>query len=311
MADEITSSSGGVTLIVAATAAKLLLLMLADRTSLRGHPALIDVSAYGAGKLGAGSKSFSFPILGLDGYDTLAAVSEGSEAANIPLAGSQKTIAIARYGGSRSVTDWINSIDPTGVLTPERLAQSGYMEAMAALTSLIAGLASGFSTNTVGASGVDMDHDVVIAAKNKLITSKVPGPYLCVMYPSCFADWTTDLESRGGLTQWSPAAANMQILKGPGFQGTYDGIDFYTSDKIPASGSDRLNMMIGRGAICYAEQDVMLFGANPEDIVLKAGAVAVEKDREARFGRGFLVTHYYAGVVEGIDAAGVKMTAAE
>lgn len=311
MADEISSSSGGVNLIVAAVAAKLLVLMLADRSSLRGHPALIDVSAYGAGKLGAGSKSFSFPVLGLDGYDTLSAVSEGSEAANLPLSGSQKTIAIARYGGSRSVTDWIASIDPTGVLTPERLAQSGYMEAMMTLTSLIAALASGFSTNTVGTSGVDMDHDVFIAAKGKLITSKVPGPYLCVMYPSCFADWTADLESRGGLTQWRPAAAEMQVLKGPGFQGVYDGVDVYTSDKIPASGSDRLNMMIGRGAIAYAEQDVELFGARPDDIVLKAGAVSIEKDREARFGRGFLVAHYYCGVIEVIDAAGVKMTAAE
>lgn len=311
MADEITSTSGGVSLIVSAVAAKLLVLMLADRSSLRGHPALIDVSAYGAGRLAAGSKSFSFPVLGLDGYDTLSAVSEGSEAANVPLTGSQKTISIARYGGTRSVTDWIASIDPTGVLTPERLAQSGFMEAMAALTTLIAGLASGFSTNTVGTSGVDMDHDTFMAAKAKLIASKVPGPYLCVMYPTCFADWATDLESRGGLTQWRPAAADMQILKGPGYQGSYDGIDVFTSDKIPASGSDRLNMMIGRGAIGYAEQEVNLFGANPDDIVLRAGAVVIEKSREPAFGIGKLVTHYYAGVVEIIDAAGVKITAAE
>jgi len=303
-----TTAGGGQNLIVSAVAIPIMLALLADRGTLHNHPALINLSQYGAGKMGGGSKSFSFPVVGLDGYDLLSATSEGSAVSATDITDAQKTVTVARYAQTRLATDWIHSIDPSGVVNPVRLAQSGFMDAMATLTNAIAGLASGFATS-VGTSGVAFDHDTFMAAKGALIEAKVPGPYMAVLHPTSFASWQTDLESRQGITQWKPANEQMQQLRGPGFQGNYDGVDIFTCDKIPASGSDRVNMMFGRGAIGFATQEIDGFGINPNDVLLQVESVLIEQSRNATAGSGNVTTHFYFGVVEIEDLRGVQMIA--
>ena len=302
-----TSGGGGSNAIVSAVAVQYAQLLLADRASLRGHPALINLGAYGAGRIAAGSTAFQFTLFGLDGYDLLSAVSEGSAVTETSLTSAAKSISIARRGLRRDLSDWINSIDPTGALNPMRLAQDGFASASMTLTNLIAALASGFSTQ-VGTSGADFDHDVWLEAKAALIEAKVPGPYLAVLHPNHFSRWMVDLEGRGGLTQWSAAAAEMQILKGPGFQGIYDGVEVYTSSKCPASSSDYISMMFGQGAIGYAEQEIT-FPASAI-IHLQVGPIAVEEVRNGEKGATEIITHYYAGVTEIEDGRGVGMIAA-
>ena len=209
-----------------------------------------------------------------------------------------------------NASDWIASIDPTGIINPQRLAMSGLADAMVSLTNALAALSSGLST-TVGTSGVDMDHDTFMAAKNALIEAKVPGPYICILHQTAFTTWITDLESRLGMTQWQPANAEMQLMKGPGFQGIYDGVDIYTCDKIPASGSDRLSMMFGRGAIGFATQQIQGFGIDPNNILMQSGPVLIEQSRNATAGTGNVTTHFYFGVVEIEDARGVQIIAKE
>jgi hypothetical protein len=302
-----TSGGGGSSAVVAAAAARYIQTLLADRTSLRGHPALINLGAYGAGMIGSGSTAYSFPLFGLDGYDLMGAVSEGSAITETTLTSAARTITVARRGLRRDLSDLMHSVDASGALNPVRLAQDGFVSALVTLTNLIAALASGFSSR-VGTSGVDFDHDVWLEAKATLVEAKVPGPYIAVLHPNHFSRWQIDLEARGGLTQWSAAAANMQQLKGPGFQGLYDGIEVYTSDKCPASSSDYISMMFGTGAIGYVEQEIK-FPASAI-VLLQAGPIAVEEVRNGEKGATEIITHYYCGVTEIEDGRGVGMLAA-
>lgn len=300
-------SGGGENALVSAVAIKYLQLLLADRGSVRGHPAIVYLNAYGAGKVGIGTTTAQYTVWGLDGYDTMSTVSEGATVSETALTNALKTATWARKGLRRDLSDEARSVDPTGTLNPLRLAQDGFGSAMVTLTSLIAALMSGFSTQK-GTTGVRYTHDLWMESKSALITAEVPGPYLAVMHPTHFADWMTDLESRGGLTQWRPAAAEMQVLKGPGFQGTYDGIDVFTTNRVPASGSDYVSGMFGAGAVGFVEQEVTY--GEEAIIIAKMGPIAIELIRAGTGAYTSIVTHYRVGAAEIEDGRGVGMLAA-
>lgn len=301
------ASGGGENVLLSSTANKFFQLLLADRTSLRGHPAIIYLNQFGAGQVGSGSATSQYTVWGLDGYDAMGSGTEGSAPSETALTNALKTATWALKRLRRDISDDVRSLDQTGQLNPMRLAQDGFGAAMVTLTNVLAALMSGFS-NQVGTTGVAFTHDTWIAAKAKLIQYEVPGPYLALLYPTHFSAWMSDLESRGGLTQWNPAAADMQVLKGPGFQGTYDGIDVVTCNRVPASGGDFISGMFGRGAIGYVEQEA-IYGEETI-IIASAGPIAVELVRAAA-GAGYssVVTHYRVGAAEIEDTRGVGMLA--
>ena len=64
-------------------------LLLADRASLEGHPAIIDVSDL----TGRGSATILVPLIGLYGYDEMTAVgAETADAANVAVSVSPSAI---------------------------------------------------------------------------------------------------------------------------------------------------------------------------------------------------------------------------
>jgi len=302
-----TASGGGEYALLSASAVQFMQLMLADRTSLRAHPAIVYFNQYGFGAAGSGSGTGQYTTWGLDGYDTMGSVNEGSQATETALTNALKTITTAKKQIRRDLSDEARTLDATGQLNPLRLAQDGFGAAMMTLTNLLAGLMSGFS-NQVGTTGVAFTHDTWLAAQAKLQDANVPGPYLALMAPTHFSAWQQDLETRGGLTQWSPAAAEMQVLKGYGYKGTYNGVDVYVTDGVPTSGSDRISGMFGRGAVGFGEQEIVY---GPEaDIIVQAGPIASEVQRIAG-AYTQIYTTYHVGVTEIEDGRGVGMLALE
>ena len=288
MADELRiGGAPGSDIIVAEVVRRGALLLLADRASLRNHPALVNLS----GPM-PGAATEQINILGLDGYDLMSAVSELSAVANTALTDAQATVTPAMYRLQREITDQMAIHDPTGVINPVRLATSMIGAAMMTLTDLIAQEGDGFTQT--GSSGVNFSHDTWIATKAALTQALVPGPYLMVMKPKSFTDWSTDLESRGGLTQWQPAAAQMQRLRGTGFAGNYDGVDVFISNKVQAISTDDANYMFGRGALGYKE---VSFGPAPrsQHVLLDLGPIRVAESRTESEGETAIVGHYYVG----------------
>lgn len=300
-------SGGGENVLTSAVAIRYLQELLADRASLRGHPALVYLNQFGAGAKGIGSTTAQYTVWGLDGYDAMGTVAEGATISETALTNALKTATWARRGLRRDLSDDMRSTDPSGVLNPIRLAADGFGSAMVTLTNVIAALMSGFSVQK-GTTGVSFTHDLWILGTGQLTAALVPGPYLALLHPNHFRDWKSDLEARGGLTQWVPAAAAMQILKGPGFQGTYDGVDVFTTNRVPTSGSDYVSGIFGRGAIGYVEQEVEY---GPEAIIQVAnGPIAVELERDGKGGFSSVLTHYRVGGSEIEDGRGCGLLAA-
>ena len=294
MANELRSNGAPISdILVAEVARRGALQLLGDRASLRNHPALINL---GGDLLGSTTEQIN--ILGLDGYDIMSAITEADGSAavsNTALTDAQATISPAMHRLQYEMTDQARIHDPTGAINPGRLALSMVSSAMMTLTNLIAKEGDGFST--AGTSGVAFSHDTFIAAKAALVQALVPGPYLLVMKPKSFTDWTTDLESRGGLTQYRPAAAQLQALRGNGVQGVYDNVEIMTSNQIQGmnTNADWGNFMFGRGAIGYKE---VAQGAPPRSQIVLLdvnGVIRVAEFRSESEGETAVVGHYYVG----------------
>ena len=291
MANEIrTDVAPGSDILVAETVRRGALLLLGDRANLRNHPALINL---GADLFGSTTQQVN--LLGLDGSDLMSAVDQPGAVANTALTDAQATIAPAMNRLAYEMTDQAVISDPTGAINSPRLALSMVGSAAMTLTYLIAKEGDGFTTS--GSTGVAFSHDTFISAKAALIQALVPGPYLLVMKPKSFTDWMTDLESRGGLTQYYPASQQMQEIRGNGFQGTYDNIDIFTSNQVQGmnTNADWGNFMFGRGALGYKE---VAMGAPPRSQIVLLdlnGVIRVAEDRNEKAGMTSVVGHYYVG----------------
>ena len=95
-----------------------LTLKLADRAGLGVHPAIIDFGDIA----GRGSTVLKIPIAGLDGYDEMAAVAEGSASSNTALTDGSVNLTIARQSIQRTMSDLAGIVNG-GRVDPARLAE--------------------------------------------------------------------------------------------------------------------------------------------------------------------------------------------
>ena len=292
MADEIlTGSGGGGDILVAEVQSKYAQLSLADRASLRNHPTLVNL---GPNLIGSGTEQIS--IFGLDGSDLMTARTEIQAISNQAFSVSSVTCTPAPYRIAYDYSDQIGALDPSGVVNSYRLAQSIVGSATMTLTNLIAQAIDGFTA--VGTTGVDFTHDTFLAGQFALDQASVNGPYLCVLHPKQFTDWQSDLETRGGVTQWRPATAEMQMLRGQGYKGMYNNIDIFVSSKVQPDGggsTDWYGGLFGAGAVAYKE---MALGPAPRSQIVLLdveGVIRVAESRNELSGDTQVVGHYFVG----------------
>lgn len=298
-----TADPGPADLLVAQAASKMALLMLGSRFSLRNAPWLINLGQDLVGKFEglAGGGTLKIPLVGLDGLDEMSSVAENASISETAVDTAAVTVSPADFGLKRAPTDKTRRRDPTGTYSPQRLAIDGVMAAGMTLTTLIAQEVDGGTQ--VGSTGVDFSHDTFLAGQFALKQGLVPGPYCWMLKPKSFTDWQADLERRGGVTQWRPATAEMQALRGEGYEGNYNGMDVLTSDKVQGlnSNADWGNACWGRGAVGYIEepqapavrsQHILLDVAGPGGVVIR---VAEARDEDGRVTE--IITHYSVGTV--------------
>ncbi|MCB9681830.1 MAG: hypothetical protein H6733_10185 [Alphaproteobacteria bacterium] len=286
---------------VSAVASAEYLRLLADRSALPNHPALL----YAGNAAGSGSASIQIGHLGIDGYDLLASTGDGSAVSATTPTDGKTTVTVARYSKAYSPTDLARLTDHQGLISPERFAVDAYQSGASTLVNLVAALGSGFS-GTVGVSGSDLDAATFLAAKASLEIANVEGPYLAILHPRQFADLRADIvTSAGGSIPFDPASPAMLRVMGQGYVGSWAGVDIFVTSRVPTAnaGADRAGCMIGRGAVCWADASVVV--DDPASQVVLGNKVLFERDRQALSGLTHWVSHYYVGVAEGIDAAGI------
>lgn len=276
-------------------------LLLADRASIWGHPALF----YCGDLNGRGSTTIKKPLVGLAGYDEMAAVAENASASNTALTDAGPTVTIARQALQRQQSDLQKFINSVG-LNPQLLALDMVGAAAMRFTSMIAALSSGFS-QSVGSTGVDMSVDDWYDADITMMLNSVALGRLAMLHPRQLADLRTSLRAEAGAVQFMDATAELLQAKGPGYAGSFLGNDIFNSSKVPTAngGDDRAGMLVARGAIGWADGSVgAISGAG--GVVMPAGTkIMVEFERDASGALTKIVGNYYVGVAEFQDLMGV------
>jgi len=277
-------------------------LLIADRANLWGHSAIVFYGDAGA----SGSAAFDVLLAGLDGSDVMAAANtdEVTAIANTALTDASPAITVARQALAYQMSDLASSTDASG-LTPERLAASMVGSAAMRFTEMIAALPENFSSQ-VGTTTVDMSVDDFFDAQFTLTQASVPGPYLALLYPVQLTDLQNSIRAEAGALQFIAATQELLSIKGPGFAGTFNGVDIFASSKVPQHSStvDSAGGMWGRGAVGYREMSVSLAPGHAGLQSLR-GPVMVEFERDAAGGLTKIVGNYYVGVAEIEDSRGV------
>ena len=280
-------------------------LLLADRFSLRTHPAIFN-----AGNIaGRGSSVISIPQAGLEGYDLMTAVgSETTAASNVALTDASADITIARYALRREISDLANMTDSVG-LTAERLAADMVGGYEMAVTNAICDTIDGF-TATAGTTGVDLSVDDFFSALFTLEQASVRTPYVSVLHPVQVTDLQNSIRAEGGALQYIAATQEMLAAKGKGFAGSFLGVDIFKSSKVPTAnaGADRAGAMMGYGAVGMAEGSVRPISALSGALQFPAGTViAVEYERSSATALTAITGNAYFGVALLQDAMGVSI----
>jgi len=281
---------------------RLVHVVLADYTDLIGAGL---VTNYGDA---AGSLSATHKVSTVDWDNPMTAPAEGAAIGSATaLTTANVTIAVARQALYREVSDLVqgtgSTIDITDIASG--MAASAVLRRTDMLTALFTALAS-----SVGTSGADLTVDDWFSGIFQLEQQLVPGPFAAVLFPVQYTDLQTSIRSEGGPIQYVQATQDQLAAKGPGFKGTFAGVDVWVSDSVTSSGTDSEGAMFGAGCFGYREMSASQLGRIPGldmTLVDPSSPIWVEFDRQGISGETQVVGNYYFGVSEIEDLRGVQI----
>tara|TARA_R110000824_G_scaffold24941_4_gene87324 strand:- start:13294 stop:14202 length:909 start_codon:yes stop_codon:yes gene_type:complete len=298
MANEVVSanlaSNGG---LVAEILAALVHEQIYDPTDLRAVCTRIPWTAGG---------STTMAVTSLPAPAAYTAVTETNAAANSAYTTSEFTLTCARYARQYEITDLVPMAG--SVVDLEVLAGNLVNGMSITISNLIAALFTSI-TDSAGTTQVDLSVDDLYDAQFSLNDNAAQGPYSAVLAPVQMNDFRSSLRGETGAQSFNPASVEQLATKGPGFQGSWNGINFWQSDQVATSGGDRLGCMFADGCFAYSEAPVSLLqGHIPADrVLLNAGELLVELIRAASLGETAALAHYYPAVAIAENARGCEI----
>lgn len=238
------------------------------------------------------------------------ATGENTTVANSAIVDSSFSLTIARRTLRFEETALTALTNPEGGIDVDGLAamiaRSYGQDFSAQLTALFGSL----SNSVGGGAGVDLTVDDIFDGQFQLHTTNTPGPFICVLAPHSHNELVTSLRGETGALQFVPATAEMLRAKGPGYKGSWNGIEFYTHDSVVDAGTTRDNAMFGYGCFAYTEADTSkLMRFIDRRIAPVAGSpllvTTVWDDDSAKFR---IIGNVWNAVAEAEDARGVLLS---
>ena len=303
MANEVTYTGSGANLRAAEVFNTLLWENLVDKTDIRSlFLNLGDIGGSGSDTLETGTVSFDDPM-------TAAAGNETTATDNTILGNGNVTCTVAQQIISYGLSDTFMVTGGPGQLDLARLAGACADAYILRVTDMLCGLIDNFATVS-GTTTVDLTTDDWFDAMFNLEQNVVPGPYSAILFPTQYTDLQSSLRSEGGAVQFMPATGEQLSLRGPGYKGSYLGVDVWTSDSVVTAnaGADSAGCMMGLGAIGYAEASAKSQMPGSIAAAVPAGSpVYAEFARTADPGISRIVAHAFVGVIEVEDLRGVSI----
>ena len=219
------------------------------------------------------------------------------------------SLSPAGYSRKYQITDLIPLTG--GPVQLDRVAANLVKGVGLTLTDLLCALFDSLSNSVTPGSGVDLDVSTVYSAIYQLNSQSVGGPFACVLYPEQFNNFQSSLRSEAGAIQFVGATSEMLALRGPGFKGSWNGVDFYQSDSVGTTGggADSAGAMFGAGCFAYTLGNAQqVAGQIPQALQFLANeAMVIEISRDTSTFMTSLIASIFPSVVEAEDARGVKI----
>tara|TARA_R110000824_G_scaffold117261_1_gene269137 strand:- start:167 stop:1084 length:918 start_codon:yes stop_codon:yes gene_type:complete len=156
-------------------------------------------------------------------------------------------------------------------------------------------------TAQVGTSGVALQVDDIYDGIFTLNSALNSGPYTCVLSPVQWNHFQSSLRSEVGSAQFLPATNDTLASHGPGFRGSWMGVDFYVADAVDTSGGNDQGGIFTSGCLAYGMGSVSAMASQipAANLIVDAGELVVELDRTAADG----VSAAYATMIMGVAVA--------
>ena len=211
-------------------------------------------------------------------------------------------VTVARYGFARQPSDLVKMTDSHGILNPVLLAQDMLIGANQKLVELVAGLMSGFSASA-GSSSAAASVDDFFDACSTLRQANANGQLIAMLHSKQWGELSKELATTsGGAIQFAPATQDALISRGSGFQGTLNGVQIYTSNRVTTGSGAYQGGIFTVDAIAWADGTPVVEA--PESQVL-VGKVLFEIDRQPLTAQTDYVGNVWLGVAERQDGAGI------
>lgn len=221
-----------------------------------------------------------------------AEVAEAASVANTAFTTDEFVLTNSQYMRAYELTDLVGiSGSPIDL---QRLVNNLMTGFSLTMTDLICNAFTSF-TNTAGTSGVNLSIDDVFEAQFKNNIALNAGPMALVLAPVQVNDFRNALRSESGVMSFQAASAEALVAKGPGYQGSWAGMDVWQSDSCGTSGGNRYGALLGQGSIAYSLAPVAkMQGHIPAaNVLLNAGELLVELVRDGYGGQTAAVAHMY------------------
>jgi len=242
-------------------------------------------------------------------YTARTSETDGSNIANSAYSTGKFDLIPAGYSRKYQLTDLL----PTsgGPIQVERVAANLVAGVALTLTDLLCALFPSLANDVGPGSGNALDVTSMYDGQFQLNNNSVPGPFAAVLYPKQFNDFQASLRTEAGAVQFIPATADLLALRGPGFKGTWNGVQIFQSDSVTSvnSGADSAGAMFGAGCFAYTLADARLAAGHipPGLLYLANEAVVIEMARDQTNFMTSLIASIFPSVVEAEDLRGVEI----
>jgi len=287
-------------------------LLITDARNLRNTPFLDFVGSIN----GMGSDTIRVRKAGLDGYDSFQAFTgtggtynEDSAVTETSLTDGHADIVVKRQALMYKITDLANMTGMGADVDPFRIAESIAKSYELLFAELTASTVAGFTASVSNAGALTIDDFIEAYQTLELAASGkgAPGPYVALLHPEQWQDLQADIRSENNnALAFAPASYEAMSAKGPGFKGSYLGVDIYTSSHVQTATGLHVGGMWAPGAIGFATgKPAALAGAAQS---MDMGDVLIEMERDASRALTSIVGHCYLGMGV-VDAdRGVKLS---
>lgn len=287
-------------------------LAVGDRMAPPNHPAL--AAGYLGSVNGTGAQTKSQKLTDL-GTGTAGTLSEDGQASIDDVSFSDYSVTVVRKSRGRSGSDFAKMLDPVSgaILQPQNLAFDAVMTRSNTLLDLIAQAGATFSTYTAGSTTVDLTWATIRDAVAKLAENNVefaPGDLMCLLHPHQWTDLQSDMLNAvtNEAVLGSMEAQSIQIAQASGYRGRYFGVDFFTSNRVPASSddADREGCLFAPQGIVWADGTI---APDPHGFmdILDNGKLQIEYARDPSRTLKSAYYNFYQGVGVGDQLRGVKI----